>query len=133
MPAFNSLNLDSVVFNTFSVKKGKPTILILFSPTCEHCQKMTEHLVKAMDSLKHINFYMFAFGAPLNAIAEYRTKFGLDKFKNVWMGKDDQFFLPSFYLCRDVPFIVLYDKNKNLLKPYYNGLKVEDILAELDK
>jgi len=133
MPAFNSLSLDSVVFNTYSIKKGKYSILILFSPTCEHCQKMTEGLVRGMDSLKKINFYMFAFSYPLGQIAEFRHKYGLDQFKNVWMGKDAEYFMPSFYICKDVPFIVLYDKNKKFVRTFDRGFKVSDIVAAVDE
>lgn len=131
LPAFNILLLDSsTVFNTYNVPQGKPTVLMFFSPDCDHCEMQTDSILKHMDAMKNVNFYLFT---PLS-LAQTRVfynKLGLKKYPNITVGQDSQFFFPAFYGTSYVPYIVVYDRNKKLVKGWEGGVKIPELLSAL--
>lgn len=129
MPAFEILLTDSATkFNTFSIPEGKPTVLVFYSPDCDHCQKMTEQLIKGMDSLKHMQFVWLTF-MDLKSIKSFANTYQLHKHRNIIaIGKDEKFFFPSFYKIKYVPYIAVYDKRKQFLKLYEGNVTVQQLL-----
>lgn len=132
LPAFNMLLLDSTtVFNTYNIPKGQPIVIMTFMPDCDHCQKLTEKLLNGMDTLKHIRFYLVS-PMEIKDLKKFYEKFELSKYPNIVIGKDKEYFGPSFYQIKYVPFIALYDKNKLLIDSYEQTVEVK-VLAEASK
>jgi len=125
LPAFNLLAMDSSsVFNTYNIPEGKPTVLMFFSPDCEHCQKMTERMLAAMDSLKDANFYLFT-PMPLPMLRGFYEKNKLGNYKNIrYVGKDFTFFFPSYYGASYVPDLAVYDTHKKFVRFFEGGTTV---------
>lgn len=127
LPAFRVLELDSsTIFNTYNIPSGKPVAIIYFGPECEHCQRFTESMLKSIDSLKDFRIYMFTF-APLSQLKTFYEKYHLADYKNIMMGKDYEFFFPSFFGARFVPYIAIYDKHKMFSKKFEGTATVTQI------
>jgi thiol-disulfide isomerase/thioredoxin len=129
MPAFNMLLLDSVTqFNTYSIKPGSYTAFVFFDPGCSHCQKMTQMLIDGMDSLKNINFYFVTFVHDMHALKDFYQKYHLAKYKNIkQIGRDEEFFFQSFYKVKFVPDIMMYDKQKKLVKMFEKEITIQEL------
>ena len=57
IPAFKLMGLDSIFFEIKDVvQKKKPTVIMVFSPTCSHCQHQTEEITSNITQLKDITF-----------------------------------------------------------------------------
>ncbi|MEI8279695.1 MAG: hypothetical protein WCG87_08005 [Bacteroidota bacterium] len=133
LPAFNILMMDSVkTFNTFNIKEGKSTILVMFSPECDHCQHFIDDMVKKMDSLSNVNIYLTTF-MGLTSLKAFYDKMDLGKYKNVTVGKDQTFFFMDFYKTKFVPFVVVYDKHKKLVKSFEQTVRISDVIAATKK
>lgn len=116
LPAFEIRMLDSTtVFNTFTIPKGKPTVFILFSPDCGHCEKLTKMVLGNIDSFKGVKIFMVS-PMPLYQIKQFVLENGLSTYKQIKVGQDISYFFWSFYRASGVPFIVVYDKNKKLVQ-----------------
>ncbi|MES2702838.1 MAG: thioredoxin fold domain-containing protein [Bacteroidota bacterium] len=122
LPAFNILLTDSsTIVNTYNIPKGRPVVLMLFDPDCQHCRELTKMLTDSMESLKHIRFYMFTSAHSMEAIKKFKEDFSLDKYSNVEaIGRDYEFFFISYYGVRHVPDFALYDENRKLVKLFEN-------------
>src|ERR1043165_3515360 len=132
LPPFNILLQDSAtVFNTYNVKEGRPTVLFFFSPDCEHCEMVTDSLIKHMDEMKKTNFYMFTF-MPLSMLRPFAERHHLDDYKNITVGKDYDFFFPMYYKATTVPYLVVYDRHKRLVKLWNGGLKMPELIKMLN-
>jgi thioredoxin-related protein len=128
LPAFNIRLLDSSVFNTYNIPKGKPIILMLFMPECKHCIKTTEALEKGMDSLKHIQFYLMTPLHDFAAIRKFYHELHLDQYKNIKVvGRDYEFFFHDFYGIKSIPSMALYDGNKRLIHLFEGETTVAEI------
>ena len=130
LPAFNILLEDSsTLYNTYDIPDDKPTVLVLFSPDCEHCQKFTAELLNKMDSLKGVNFVFFT-PMPLSELHKFTGRLELSKYKNILaVGKDYLYFSLSFYDVKYVPVIAVYNRKKRFVKRYEGSVKVHDIIA----
>lgn len=132
-PPVKLLLPDSTSFYTKEMlPKKKPVMLILFSPSCEHCQKETQELVDHMDQFRDITIVM-ATSMPFGAMLDFRKKYGLDKFSNIIVGQDTHYFLFSFYQNRNLPLMAFYNKKKELISAVEGGLPINRIREEFDK
>jgi thiol-disulfide isomerase/thioredoxin len=128
LPDFNILEVDSTtVFNTSSLPGGRPIILMYFSPDCEHCQHMTEDILKDMDSLKDVRFVMLTV-LPFDKMRNFYQYYKLANYKNIIMGRDYQFFFPAHYGTSYVPYIAIYDRHKKLVKTFDGNAKVSTLI-----
>jgi len=118
LPAFNIKLMDSAtIFNTYNIPEGKPIALMLFSPDCGHCRRTIKSLIKGMDSLKDIQFYLITGYHGYGAIRDFYEEHHLSRYENIKMvGRDAEFFFIDFYKTKFVPDIVLYDSHKKLVK-----------------
>ncbi len=118
LPAFNILEMDSTtIFNTYNIPEGKPIALMLFSPDCKHCKRTVDALIKGMDSIKNVQFYLVTAMHSMTQIKEFYEEHHLSHYKNIQVvGMDYEFFYFSYYNTKFVPDIALYDEHKKLVK-----------------
>lgn len=134
LPPFNILLQDSAtVFNTYNIKEGKPSVLFFFSPDCEHCQMVTDSLTKYMSDMKKTDFYFFTF-MPLSMLRPFVQTHHLEDYKNIKaIGKDYEFFFPMYYKAQTVPWLVVYDRKKRLVKAWNGGVKMPELIQMLNR
>ena len=129
LPAFNLRLMDSVtIFNTYNIPGGKPIGLFFFDPECSHCQAVIKALLKGMDSIKEIQFYMITPVHSATALRKFYADYHLGDYKNIVLaGRDYEFFFGSFYGVKYVPDLALYDGNKKLVKLYEGAITVKEL------
>lgn len=132
-PPVKLLLPDSVtLFTKEDLPKKNPVMLMLFSPTCEHCKQETKELVNQIDKFKGITIVM-ATSMPFDSMRVFREKFGLAQYKNIIVGHDTHYFLFSFFQNRNLPFLAFYNRKKTLISAYEGGIPMEKAAMEFDK
>lgn len=112
LPFFNLMLPDSTTrLNTAMIPEGKPTVLLYFSPDCEHCQHETESLLRVMESLKNIRFY-FITTDSLDRMRVFYNYYHLQRYPNITVGRDYTLSFPGHFGSPDPPYTVIYDKHK---------------------
>lgn len=115
VPPFQILLSDSTTMYTkANLPQKKAVFVMVFSPECGHCQHDTEELIKHKDELKDVQIVMITMH-PLWMMNEFIDKYKLKDLKNVVVGRDSYYIMPSFFDMHNLPFIALYDKNGNLV------------------
>ena len=129
VPPFRLLKVDSVsVLTKDNLKKNKAVLVMLFNPECDHCKHETEEIIKHMDELKKVQIVM-ATMAKYGPMKEFYSAYKLATFKNIQVGQDFQYMLPSFYRVSSLPFLAMYDKKGNLLTTFEGSMKIEQLIA----
>ena len=113
-------------------KKKKPTVVIIFSPTCSHCQHQAEEITSHMKELKDVTF-IFSTLYPIQDMAQYISSYGLDKFPNIFVGHDKGYMLGSFYKINSLPGIFVYNKKGKFIKEFETNVKAETLVEALAK
>lgn len=129
LPAFNIRLTDSfTIFNTFHIAKGKPSIIILFDPDCKHCKMFTEEFMKQIDKMADVNFYWVTHNASNTMLKDFAAKHNFANYPQIKVvGRDYEFFFLDYYGVRSLPSIVVYDKNKMVVKLFEGNATFEDL------
>jgi thiol-disulfide isomerase/thioredoxin len=128
IPPFHLLGLDSTTYITKEdIKKNRRTIIMFFSPDCEHCKHQTEAILGDFGDFKDINIVMATY-QPFGEMKEFNEKYHMNEHSNVHIGRDEKFVLPPFYKIRNLPYLALYDKKGNLVTTFEGTQTVETIL-----
>jgi thioredoxin-related protein len=133
IPPFKLLKVDSVTYVTKeNLRKNHRTIIMFFSPECDHCKHQTEDLLKDMDKLKDVEIVMATF-QPFGEMKEFYNFYRIADHHNIKIGRDEKFFLQPFYKFTSLPFLALYDKKGNLITTFEGNQKVRKLLDAFDK
>ena len=114
-------------FTKDDIPKKTASLLIVFSPMCEHCQHETAEIIKNIDKFKDVEIVM-ATMMPYDSMMSFREKYELTKYENIVVGQDTQYLLPSFYMIRNLPFLALYDKKKELIRVFEHSMNIEEVI-----
>ena len=85
---------DSTKFTKDDLKKKKETILIMFSPDCEHCQHETKELLAHFDPFKDVQIVM---ATPLDYVhvKKFYEDYKIADYPNITIGNDPVWYLKS--------------------------------------
>jgi thioredoxin-related protein len=121
---------DSIVFIKDELKKKRATIVMVFSPDCDHCVHSTEDLLAHYNLFKKAQIVMATSLAYVH-VKKFYTDLKLADYPNVKVGWDAAYFLAGFYDVRTYPAIFLYDKKGNFKQAFDANTKWETIAASL--
>jgi len=128
LPPFHLLKLDSITYLTKEdVKKNRKTIIMYFSPDCEHCKHEIESFLADWDKFKDIEIVMATY-QPFGEMKEFNTHYRIYEHPNIKMGRDEKFFLPPFFKIKNLPYLALYDKKGNLITTFEGAQKIDTLL-----
>ena len=132
-PPVKLLLPDSISFYTKAdLPKKAAIMLMLFNPECEHCKQETEDLISKIDRFKNIQVVM-ATNTTFSRMLAFRETYQLAKYKNIIVAQDTHYFLPTFYMIRNLPFLAFYNRKKELISVFEGSLPMEKVLQEFEK
>lgn len=133
LPPITLFMADTVTkYNTDSLPKGRPTLLVFYGRNCPYCDTMTENIVQHIDTLKDVNIVTLSAG-EFHYVDVYNKKFELSKYSNIKNGLDYNNVLFTFYGAQGLPFIVFYDQNRQIKRANLGTLSVDSIRYIIDK
>lgn len=121
---------DSTKFTREDLEKRKPTVFIIFSPDCEHCQHETEALIANIDKFKHAQIVMVEYLSHEQMVKFYKD-YKIENYPNIIMGRDPKYFLPLFFKVESLPAIYVYDKKGKFKQAFSGSVKMDKIAAAL--
>ncbi len=119
---------DSTAFTKDGLKKRRATIIMVFSPDCDHCIKSTEDLIAHYNLFKKAQIIMVS-ALPFEYVKKFYDKMKIADYPNIKVGEDRNYFLGSFYKVRSFPAIYTYDKKGNF-KQFFDGSVKWEIIAK---
>jgi thioredoxin-related protein len=133
VPPFHILKVDSATYYTNSdLKKHHETMVMYFSPECDHCKHQTKDLIAEMDKLKNIEIVMATY-FPFAEMKDFYKYFRISDYPNIKLGRDEKYQIPSHYKIQSLPFLALYDKNGNLITTFEGNQKIATLLDAFGK
>ena len=132
-PPVKLLMPDSTTYFTKTdLPKKSAVMLLLFNPQCDHCQHETEEIIKHIDKFTGIQIVMTT-SMPFDAMMAFREKYKLADYKNITVAQDTHYFLPSYYMISNLPFLAFYNKKKELISVFEGTMPMTKALEELKK
>lgn len=128
VPPFELLGLDNQKIKRDNLAKRNGTLIIYFSPDCHHCQQQMDWLQKDLNAFSKYNLVLATY-QPMEELKAFYDKYKMASWKNLYIGRDEKFFLPPYFKIGNLPFLALYDKNGNLLTSFEGTTEINKVLA----
>lgn len=128
LPDFKLLLPDSISnFYTEQLSSKKVTVLISFSPECDHCKLQTKEIIEHIDELKDVQIVM-ATTLPFGTMKAFYDEYKIASYKNIIMGRDVLYFFPKYFLNHSFPLITIYNKKRELAHYFDGGMSTAELV-----
>jgi len=127
IPPLDLTSADGQKITKESLKKH-PTLIMYFSPSCEHCIAEMNEIKKRWADFDHLQVVMATY-QPMEELKQFITDYEMDKHPNFLLGRDEKFLLPPFFVMKSLPYLALYNKKGNLITTFEGTTKLDKVLA----
>lgn len=118
MPNFSLLLPDSTTWvHTRDIQAGKSVALFYFSPYCPYCRDQTKEITEDIEKLKNIQIY-FITSFSIQELKAFSKEYNLEKYPNIVTAVDSARAVSDYFEIAGIPYIAIYNKNKQLNKTY---------------
>ncbi len=132
IPLFQLQLVNNSTYSSTALKKNRPTTIMYFSPGCDHCIKQFENMVKNMQQFKDIQIVMATY-QPMEELIDFYQKNKLEKYANIIIGRDLNYFLPPYYKMANLPYFAFYNKSGKFTAVHEGNISIEKMLKNLQQ
>lgn len=125
LPQMQITLLDESVLNAKKIA-GK-TVMVLFQPDCDHCQREATQISENLESFKGYKFY-FVSSAALTDIARFGNDFNLAGKENIFFGSAPSESIYNNFGPIEAPSIYIYSEEGKLVKQFNGEIAISEIL-----
>jgi thiol-disulfide isomerase/thioredoxin len=132
IPAFTTYKSpDSTSYTLDDVPKGKPILMMLFSPDCGHCQHVTTEILDNISHFKKDRILMFTW-LPYSDMAKFYKDYKIANYPEITMAWDSKFFFVPYYHVHMYPKLIIYDKKGHYVKEFDGNINIDDVWKALN-
>lgn len=131
VPPFSLTRVDdSTRYRKEDLPRKKATVIIIFSPDCDHCQEETKAITANISLFKKAQIIM---ASPLEHrhLKKFYEDYNISRYPNIIMGRDPSYFLGTYYNIKTFPSIFVYDKKGRFVKAFEGSAPVTHIAEYL--
>jgi len=110
-----------------TITNSENLIIMLFNPTCGHCEEQTELFEKNIGLFKNTQLLLVA--APLMGpyLNNFAQKFHLNEYPQILMGLDYDNLISKSFLYYALPQLCIYNKDKKLVRMISGGAPLDSL------
>jgi len=127
LPDFNFTRIGSKGNISRSDLRDGKTVVLYFSPDCEHCRALGNDIGKQLGGLRDIDFVFITRFDEADAVT-YAREFKLWEQPNIHFGLDINAAFYGYFGEMYVPSAYVFDEEGELLQTLYQNTLVKDIL-----
>jgi len=127
IPLFTLLKVDSSKLTRDDLSKTKKTLIMYFSPDCDHCKHQIDSMLGSMNKFQDIQILMATY-QPFEQLRSFYKDYKIAGYSNIKIGRDTQFFFPPFYKILHLPFMVLYNNKGKLITTFEGTTPINKLL-----
>lgn len=109
--------------------EGK-TVLVLFQPDCDHCQREAEQIGKFADAFRDYKVY-FISSVPVAEIVTFGEKYGLAGRRNFFFAETPVDDVLNSFGPIETPSVYIYSEQRKLVESFNGEVAVEVIVKYL--
>lgn len=130
VPNFEFVTTKREVFNQASIDPNTPTLFVFYNSECDYCRHEALDISENIEELQDIEV-LFISTEPKAEIIDFSEEFNLNQQQNIHFLHDSTSSVYSLFDLTSYPYLLIYDKNKRLLKRHKGQLNVQAILRVL--
>lgn len=123
-----SLKLSDGKTYTPGQLKKEATVLIYFSPECDHCRHFTKDMLDNYKKLFSNKQVIMITHLSVEEVKNFEKDFDLKNYKNITVGTEERtFVVRNYYNITNFPFVALYNKQGKEVKIFAKSPSFNDI------
>lgn len=127
MPDVRVVTMDNKVYTSKDLKNKANLFILLFNPTCEHCQEETLLLEKNIHKFKNSKIVLMASPNMGTYMEFFRNTTKHSQYPSIVVGLDSADFINKTYNYNSLPQINIYDKNRQLIKTFNSDTPIGEL------
>lgn len=133
IPAFITYKApDSTLFTNKGIHKGKPVLLMIFSPDCGHCQHVATEITKNISHFKKAQILMFTWLPYSDMMSFYKT-YKIADYPQITITWDSKYFFLPYYHVQTYPKLIVYNKKGKYVKEFQGNIQIEEVWKAMGK
>ncbi|MCH3883484.1 TlpA family protein disulfide reductase [Tenacibaculum aquimarinum] len=128
-PSFSFKTIENLVYTEKDLP-NVPVVFVYFNSECEFCKTEASKIQSRLTDFKNVQLVFVSFEKK-ETIESFASVYKLDNQENVLFLEDKKGLFSEIFDVNSIPYIVVYNKDKELLKKFKGATKVDDILAVL--
>lgn len=126
---YRIIQSDRSDYFTKSLPKDKYFIMVLFNPTCDHCQRQAKLLQEAQKTVLSNTVVAYVTGQMMiDMLPEFQKKIDYTPKPNFIVGVDTYDFVTNLFEYKYLPQLIIYSKDKKVMKVFHKETELEKIL-----
>lgn len=106
--------------------------VMMFNPTCDHCQEQTFTIEKNIDLFDKTKIVMLASPEMESFLDFYNNVTRYSKYPKINVGIDSSDFINKTFRYEALPQINIYDKDKKLIKVFAGAVAIDALKPYID-
>ena len=131
IPDFSFTTLSNNVFTKKNLKSNLPTVFLYFNSECDLCHYEAQSINEDVSKFNDIQL-VFVSTEPIEDIKTFSEKYNLNDRENIVFLNDAKDDFSKLFNATSIPFILIYDKERNLIKTHKGQLNAKGILKVLN-
>ncbi len=131
IPEFSFETIDGDLLTNESLAKNKSTVFIYFNSECDYCKHEALSIQNNIEKFNNSQL-IFISSETRKTIKDFALQYKLDTYDNVYFLFDLQDDFSNRFDATAIPYVLIYNKNQQLIKRHKGQLKVETILQLLE-
>lgn len=99
--------------------------IMMFNPTCDHCQEETIILEKNIDLFNKSKILLISAPSMIDYLEFYNNVTRYSKYPKIVVGVDSAGYIDKSFTYASLPQINVYDKNRKLIKTFNGHTPIE--------
>lgn len=116
LPPLSITTLKKEKYTEKDFKNYKNILVMMFNPTCDHCQEETTILEKNIDAFKDTKLLLVAAPSMIDYLEFYNNVTRHSKYPEITVGVDSAGFIDKTFNYTALPQINIYNKDRKLVK-----------------
>lgn len=127
MPDMRVVTRDGKEITTRDLTNDANLFIMLFNPTCEHCQEETIQLEKNISLFKKSKLLLIAAPSMMTYLEFYNNVTRYSKYPNIMVGVDSMGYVDKTFIYNSLPQINIYDKDRKLLRIFSGETPIDTL------
>ncbi len=109
-------------------KNKKALFVMMFNPTCGHCEEQTDNIEKNISKFGKSKFILMANPVMKSYLPDFIKNHKVKDYPSMYIGIDSSEFITKTFMYSALPQITIYDKDRKLVKIYNGEISIDSLL-----
>ncbi len=132
LPPVRIVTHDTTVLTNKDFEGESNLLVMLFNPTCEHCQDETHILEKNMDMFNKTKILFVAAPSMLGYLQFFQNITKYRSYPKIVLGVDSAGYIDKTFLYQSLPQINIYNKDRKLEKVFSGQVPIDSLKPYID-